>query len=57
MEIRKLGHRVFIDTEATAIHYVGSSFMKTKNAPMAQNRALLRERKGQMFTHDSWRFY
>jgi len=57
MEIRKLGHRVFIDTEATAIHYVGSSFMKTKNAPMAQNRALLRERKGQMFTHDSWRLY
>ena len=58
MEIRKLGYRVFIDTEATAIHYVGATWAKNKiQTPMAQNRALLRQRKGQMFTHDNWRFY
>jgi len=58
MEIRKLGYRVFVDTEATAIHHVGATWIKNKiPTPMAQNRTLLRQRKGNMFTHDSWGFY
>lgn len=58
LEARRLGHRVFIDTEATAIHYVGATWIKNKiPVPMAQNRMLLRARKGALFTHDSWMYY
>jgi GT2 family glycosyltransferase len=58
LEIRRLGHRIFIDTEATAIHHVGATFAK-KNvpAPFEQNKAILRARKGGLFAHDSWLFW
>lgn len=56
--IRSLGYKVFIDTEATATHYVGASFSKNKTpVPIEQNRAILRQRKGHLFANDSWTFW
>ena len=56
--VRELGYRVFIDTEATATHYVGSSYSKSKiKVPIEQNKAILRQRKGKLFVHDSWTFW
>lgn len=58
LEIRRLGYRVFIDTEATATHYVGSTFIKSGiQAPFEQNKMLLRARKQHLFAHDSWAFW
>lgn len=58
LEIRRLGHRVFIDTDATATHYVGSTFAKNKiQAPFEQNKMILRARKQNLFAHDSWLFW
>lgn len=58
LTIRSLGYKVFIDTEATAFHYTGSTFIK-RNAPMPMevNKAILRARKAHLFQHDSWMFW
>lgn len=58
LEIRKLNQRVFIDTEATATHYTGATFIK-KNDPMPleHNKMIFRQRKGNLLTHTSWEFW
>lgn len=58
IEIIKQGHRVFIDTSATATHYVGTTFAKHKTPPpLENNKMLLRARKANLFQHTSWMFW
>lgn len=58
LEIRQQGHKVFIDTEATATHHVGETFISQKiKAPFEQNKMILRQRKGSLFFNDSWTYW
>lgn len=44
MTIAKLGHKVFIDTDAQAYHYVGSSMKQVERPPMQFNEMILHTR-------------
>lgn len=58
LTIRSLGYKVFIDTECTATHYVGATFIKN-NQPtnMEYNRAILLQRKGRQLFNDAFTFW
>lgn len=58
LTIRGLGYKVFIDTECTATHYVGATFIK-KNQPtnMEVNRMILLQRKGRQLFNDAFAFW
>lgn len=58
LTIRSMGSRVYIDTDCTATHWVGSTFIK-RNQPtnMEVNRMILIQRKGRLFVNDAWTFW
>lgn len=55
LTIRSMGHKIWIDTQATATHYTGATFIK-KNQPanMQVNRLILLQRRGSLLVNDSW---
>lgn len=58
LRIRQMGHKIFIDTSATAVHYTGATFIK-KNQPtnMQVNRMIMLQRVGGLLQNDSWTFW
>lgn len=55
LSIRKLGARVFIDTNAVGTHYVGSTAtMLNKPFPLQMNTILFQQRNQPMFVWDEW---
>jgi len=56
--IRNLGSKVYIDTDAIAYHYVGSTAkLLKKGFPLMENLMLLRQRHINDFLWDSWDVY
>jgi GT2 family glycosyltransferase len=53
--IRTLGSKVYIDTDATAYHYVGATVKLLKHGfPLQNNRIILQQRHLNRFIWDSW---
>jgi GT2 family glycosyltransferase len=58
ISIRNLGKRIFIDTDATAYHYVGATVkLLNQGFPLQNNRGILQQRHLNDFVWDSWQYY
>jgi GT2 family glycosyltransferase len=58
ISIRNLGKRVFIDTDATAYHYVGATAkLLNQGFPLQNNRGILQQRHLNEFIWDSWMYW
>lgn len=55
--IRDLGYKVFIDTDAQAYHYVGSSMMQVQRPPLSFNEGLLHVRHPNSFRWTDYEVY
>ena len=58
LTLRKLGYKIYIDTDAIGYHYVGATmeFLKAKN-PMIYNQTLFMQRHMRDLAWDSWTYW
>lgn len=53
-----LYYKIWINTEATALHYTGATFIKNKEpGNMEVNKMILRQRRGHVLMNDSFNFW
>lgn len=57
MTITKLGHKVFIDTDAQAYHYVGQSMRQVERPPLQFNEMILHTRHPNDFRWSEYEIY
>jgi GT2 family glycosyltransferase len=58
LTLRSMGHKVWINADATATHYTGYTFRKKQEPTNMQgNRMLLLQRKGNLLVNDSFTFW
>lgn len=58
MKVRSLGHRVYVNTEATATHGVGQTFKNEKTPPpLQQNQMTFKSRWMKALRWDEWEVY
>ena len=57
MTITKLGHKVFIDTDAQAYHYVGQSMRQVERPPFQFNEMILHTRHPNDFRWSEYEIY